>query len=39
MSGGDGTCSAGMGPMTGRAAGYCEGYSVYGYMNPILGAG
>jgi len=25
-----------MGPMTGRAAGYCAGYPVPGYMNPGL---
>ena len=25
----------GAGPMTGRAAGYCAGYSVPGFMNPI----
>lgn len=29
----------GAGPMTGRAAGYCAGYSVPGYMNPIRGYG
>jgi len=34
MPGGDGTGPAGMGPMTGRAAGYCAGYPVPGYMNP-----
>jgi len=34
---GDGTGPAGMGPMTGRAAGYCAGYGVPGYMNPIPG--
>lgn len=28
-----------MGPMTGRAAGYCAGYGVPGYMNPIPGGG
>ena len=39
MPGGDGTGPAGMGPMTGRAAGYCAGYSVPGYMNPIPGGG
>ena len=39
MPGGDGTGPAGMGPMTGRAAGYCAGYSVPGYMNPIPGRG
>jgi len=39
MPGGDGTGPAGMGSMTGRAAGYCAGYSVPGYMNPIGGRG
>ncbi len=39
MPGGDGTGPGGMGPMTGRAAGYCAGYSVPGYMNPISGRG
>ncbi len=34
---GDGTGPMGLGPMTGRAAGYCAGYSVPGYMNPIPG--
>jgi hypothetical protein len=34
---GDRTGPAGMGPMTGRAAGYCAGYQVPGYMNPIAG--
>ena len=28
-----------MGPMTGRAAGYCAGYPVPGYMNPVGGRG
>jgi len=37
MPRGDGTGPAGMGPMTGRAAGYCAGYGVPGYMNPIPG--
>jgi len=36
---GDGTGPAGMGPMTGRAAGYCAGYPVPGSMNPIPGRG
>ncbi len=36
---GDGTGPAGLGPMTGRAAGYCAGYPVPGYMNPIAGRG
>ena len=39
MPGGDGTGPGGMGPMTGRAAGYCAGYPVPGYMNPIAGRG
>ncbi len=34
---GDGTGPAGMGPMTGRAAGFCAGYSMPGYMNPVAG--
>ena len=37
MPRGDGTGPGGMGPMTGRAAGYCAGYSVPGYMNPYGG--
>jgi hypothetical protein len=28
-----------MGPMTGRAAGYCAGYAVPGFMNPMPGRG
>jgi len=36
---GDRTGPAGLGPMTGRAAGYCAGYSVPGYMNPVPGRG
>ena len=39
MPGGDGTGPGGMGPMTGRAAGYCAGYPMPGYMNPIPGGG
>jgi len=39
MPRGDGTGPAGMGPMTGRAAGYCAGYPVPGFMNPIGGRG
>lgn len=39
MPGGDGTGPAGMGSMTGRAAGYCAGYAVPGYMNPAAGRG
>jgi len=34
---GDGTGPAGAGPMTGRAAGYCAGFPVPGYMNPVVG--
>ena len=34
MPGGDGTGPVGMGPMTGRGAGYCAGYAVPGYANP-----
>jgi hypothetical protein len=37
MPRGDGTGPAGMGPMTGRAAGYCAGYSVPGFANPAGG--
>ena len=39
MPRGDGTGPAGMGPMTGRAAGYCAGYPAAGYMNSIGGRG
>ena len=39
MPGGDGTGPGGVGPMTGRAAGYCAGYPMPGFMNPILGRG
>jgi len=39
MPGGDGTGPAGMGPMTGRAAGFCAGYSDPGYANPVGGRG
>jgi hypothetical protein len=34
MPKGDGTGSRGYGAMTGRAAGYCAGYSEPGFMNP-----
>ena len=37
MPRGDGTGPAGMGPMTGRAAGFCAGFPVPGYMNPVMG--
>ena len=36
MPGGDGTGPAGMGPMTGRAAGFCAGFAMPGYMNPAI---
>jgi len=39
MPRGDGTGPAGFGPMTGRAAGYCAGYPVPGFANPIPGRG
>ena len=39
MPGGDGTGPGGMGPMTGRAAGFCAGYPVPGYANPVAGRG
>jgi hypothetical protein len=39
MPGGDGTGPMGMGSMTGRAAGYCAGYPVPGFMNPTPGGG
>ena len=39
MPGGDGTGPSGLGPMTGRRAGYCAGYSVPGYANPGFGRG
>jgi len=37
MPRGDGTGPMGLGPMTGRGAGYCAGYGVPGYMNPVGG--
>lgn len=37
MPAGDGTGPLGLGPMTGRGAGYCAGYPVTGYINPIPG--
>lgn len=39
MPGGDRTGPRGMGPMTGRAAGFCAGYSMPGYANPMQGRG
>jgi len=37
MPAGDGTGPRGMGPMTGRGAGYCAGYGAPGYANPMPG--
>jgi hypothetical protein len=34
---GNRTGPAGLGPMTGRSAGFCAGYSVPGFMNPVTG--
>jgi hypothetical protein len=39
MPAGDGTGPRGMGPMTGRGAGYCTGYGAPGYANPMPGRG
>ena len=39
MPGGDRTGPVGAGPMTGRGAGYCAGYSAPGYVNPVPGRG
>ena len=39
MPGGDRTGPAGLGPMTGRAAGYCAGHPAPGFMNPTGGRG
>lgn len=39
MPAGDGTGPLAMGPMTGRAAGFCAGYGVPGYLNAIPGRG
>ena len=37
MPRGDGTGPAGMGPMTGRAAGYCAGFNAPGFANLSTG--
>jgi len=37
MPRGDRTGPMGLGPMTGRAAGYCAGFNVPGFMNPSGG--
>ena len=39
MPSGNGTGPRGLGPMTGRGAGFCAGYSVPGYANPVGGRG
>ena len=39
MPAGDGTGPMGMGPMTGRGAGYCGGYEAPGWANPVPGRG
>ena len=39
MPGGDGTGPMGFGSLTGRGAGYCAGFPVPGYMNPVSGRG
>jgi hypothetical protein len=39
MPAGDRTGPVGLGPMTGRAAGYCAGFPMPGYMNPLPGRG
>ena len=36
---GDGTGPRGMGPMTGRGAGFCAGFGRPGFANPIRGRG
>lgn len=39
MPGGDRRGPQGMGPMTGRAAGYCAGYPIPGFANSTVGVG
>jgi hypothetical protein len=39
MPRGDGSGPIGMGPMTGRGAGFCSGFPSPGYMNPRVGLG
>ena len=39
MPRGDRMGPSGMGPMTGRAAGYCSGYNTPGFANPVPGRG
>lgn len=39
MPGGDRTGPRGMGPMTGRGVGFCAGFGVPGYANPVPARG
>ncbi len=39
MPGGDRTGPTGMGPMTGRGAGYCGGFGAPGFMNRVFRGG
>ena len=39
MPRGDGTGPMGMGPLTGRAFGFCAGFRTPGFVNPGTGAG
>jgi len=39
MPRGDGTGPMGMGALSGRAAGYCAGFGMPGYANPVPGRG
>jgi len=39
MPGGDRTGPLGAGPRSGRAAGYCSGFNMPGYANPVPGRG
>lgn len=39
MPTGDATGPMGTGPMTGRGTGYCAGYTMPGFMNPMPGRG
>jgi len=39
MPGGNGTGPTGLGPMTGRGAGFCAGYAAPGYVNSAGGRG
>lgn len=39
MPGGDGTGPMGMGPMSGRGAGYCAGFATPGFASRLFGGG